>query len=213
MILPGLVIEYLITGATAFLWMWFLLHLLPMGLRPNMLDTLDSAKLTLMVPFAYVVGMIIDFASRLVTNALEWLLVQRALWPLRRMISAALPDQYQNLKRAFEPRKRDSAPLSQQQVLIASGELGKQLEMRSSRDRVARGAFLNALIGTAFVTSYYAANRGTQIYSKYILMGGLVLASLLFAMWYRFDHLTHRYRRKAGEAIQEKESVSIRKSA
>jgi hypothetical protein len=100
-----------------------------------------------MVPFAYVLGMIIDFASILVTDALKWSLVQ-----LRRMISRALPNHYENLKRAIEPRKRERAPLSQQQVLLASTELGKQVEMRSSRDRVARGAFLNVLIGTAVVT-------------------------------------------------------------
>lgn len=208
---PGLLIEYLITGATAFLWMWFLLHhaIVPAELR---LDMIDSAKLTLIVPFAYVLGMIIDFVSKLVTEALKWLLVKRALLPLRRIISTTLPDRYKNLKRAIELRKRDSAPLSQQQVLLAAGELGKQLEMRSSRDRVARGAFLNTLIGTAVVTSYYAAQPQTEFFSKSVLAGGLVLASLLFAMWYRFDRLTDRYRRKAGEAIQKKDSVSIEKN-
>jgi hypothetical protein len=64
-------------GATAILWLWFLLHhpsrVVPAELR---LDTINSAKLTLTVPFAYVLGMIIDFASILVTDALKWLLVQ-----------------------------------------------------------------------------------------------------------------------------------------
>ena len=64
MTLPGLLIEYLVTGATAFLWLWFLFHhpqvVVPADLR---LDKIDAAKITLMVPFAYVLGMIIDFVS------------------------------------------------------------------------------------------------------------------------------------------------------
>lgn len=209
MSLPGLLIEYLITGATAFLWLWFLLHhpwtVIPAQLRP---DTINSAKITLMVPFAYVLGMIIDFASIPVTDAFEWLLVERALWTLRRMISRVLPTRCARLKHAIEPRKRKSAPLSQQEVLLANAELGKQLEMRSSRDRIARGAFLNALIGTAVVTSYYSAQPQSQVSPKTTLLGGLALASLLFAMWYRFDRLTHKYRQKAGEAIQKKKGAS-----
>jgi hypothetical protein len=199
--LPGLLIEYLITGATAFLWLWFLFHhpqtVVPTDLR---LDRIDAATITLGIPFAYVLGMIIDFVSLRVTEAL----LRRLLRPLQRTISKTLPKGWQKLKRASEPRKRSKAPLSQQEVLLASAELAKQFEMRSSRDRVARGAFLNTLLGTAVVSSYYAAKPQTQVSSMSILVGGLVLASLLFAMWLRFDRLTHKYRQKAGEAILKK---------
>jgi hypothetical protein len=202
--LPGLLIEYLITGATAFLWLWFLVNhpysVVPDDLR---LAKIDAATIALLAPFAYVLGMVIDFASIRVTDAL----VYRLLWPLRRAISNALPVAWPNLKRALEPRQRLKAPLSQQEVLLASAELAKQLEMRSSRDRIARGAFLNALLGTAVISSFYATQPQMKVSSTFILVGGLVLASLLFAMWLRFARLTYRYRRKAGMAILKKNAA------
>lgn len=205
MTLPGLLIEYLISGATAFLWLWFLFHnpqiVVPTDLR---LDKIDAPTITLMVPFAYVLGMIIDFVSLRVTEAIEHYLLR----PLRRTISKALPESWQRLKHEIEAPKRSKARLSQQEVLLASAELGKQLEMRSSRDRIARGAFLNMLLGTAVVSSYYKSVPQTQASSTSILLGGLVLASLLFAMWLRFDRLTHKYRQKAGEAILKKRATA-----
>lgn len=207
MTLPGLLIEYLITGATALLWLWFLLHhpqtVVPADLR---LDKIDTTRITLMVPFAYLLGMLIDFASLRVVKALK----ERLLWPLRGTISQALPKGWQKLGHAIEPRGRKKAPLTltQQEVLLASKELGKQLEMRSSRDRIARGAFLNTLLGTAVISSYYAAQPQTHVSSKSILVGGLVLASTWFATWLRFDRLTHKYRRKASEAILKKHGTA-----
>jgi hypothetical protein len=145
--------------------------------------------------------MIIDFASHIATNVIEYIILDRALWPLRRMIGRTLPSHCTNLKKWIQPRERHHAPLSQQQILLASTQLGKQLELRSGRDRVARGAFLNVIIGTVVLHSYYSVEPKLQAYSQYIMLGGFVLTSLLFAMWYRFEWLTHKYRKKAGDAI------------
>lgn len=199
-----MLIEYLITGATAFLWLWLLLHhprvcaIVPPELT---LDKIDPESLALLVPLAYVLGMVVDYASIQLTKVLTFFL-KRLVWPLCKHISCARQSHYSKLKNALKPRKRREAPLSQHEVMLASSELGKQLEMRSSRDRVARGALLNVIIGTLVLSSYYTAKPKLQVSTCYILLGGLALSLLLFAMWYRFDRLTHRYRRKAGEAIK-----------
>ena len=83
--------------------------------------------------------------------------------------------------------------------MLASTDLGKQLELRSSRDRVARGALLNAVIGTVVLFRHHSTQHPL---SEYVLLGGLALCIVLFLMWHRFDRLTHKYRRKAGQAIE-----------
>ena len=73
-------------------------------------------------------------------------------------------------KQRFEKWRRSfrsdhhHAPLSQQEVMLASPDLGKQLEMRSSRDRVARGAFLNAVIGTLVLSRHDLIQSPVEIY-------------------------------------------------
>lgn len=84
--------------------------------------------------------------------------------------------------------------------MLASADLGKQIEMRSSRDRVVRGTFLNALTGTVVLSRHYYPEKGVRW--AYILVTGSALCFVLFLMWHRFDRLTHKYRRKAGEAIE-----------
>ncbi len=203
MSLPGLLIEYLITGATAFLWLWFLLPYPQLDAPAKVgLEGIDAKTLGLMVPLAYVLGMIIDFVSNLVTRGLRFLVVEHTLWPLRKRIAAALP----KIQRYLEPPERKRAPLSQHEIMLASAELGKQLEMRSSRDRVARGAFLNAVIGTIVVTTYCGANPECHVSTRAILFGGCGMSLVLFAMWHRFDWLTDKYKRKAGEAIQKQKA-------
>src|SRR4051812_43813415 len=76
MALPGLLIEYLVGGLTAFLWMWVLLwnscggslqKCLPSGVDPKVIGALA-------IPFAYIVRMVIDFISRGLTDKLRKLI-------------------------------------------------------------------------------------------------------------------------------------------
>jgi hypothetical protein len=212
--LPGLLIEYLITGATALVWLLLLFYRAQPGLAAQFrLDRIDPKTFAFLVPLAYVIGMIIDYVSRFVAHTLDFLIVRRAIWPLRRRISARIPNRtgvYQKLKKLIEPPEQKPARLSQHEVMLVSAELGKQLEMRSSRDRIARGAFLNSIVATGVLYYYYSADAHPPASSQVILLGGIGLSAVLFAMWRRFYRLTHKYRRKAGDAIRETECMRTR---
>jgi hypothetical protein len=209
--LPGLLIEYLITGATAGLWLLLLFHRAYPDLAAEFrLDRIDPKTLAFLVPLAYVIGMIIDYVSRFVASAVDFLIVRCAIWPLRRRISARIPNRtsmYQKLKKLIEPPERKRAPLSQHEIMLVSTELGKQLEIRSSRDRVARGAFLNSIVATGVLYYYYSVDVHPPVSLQVILFGGLGLSAVLFAMWRRFARLTYKYQRKAGEAIQKQNAT------
>jgi hypothetical protein len=220
--LPGLLIEYLITGATALLWLLLLFYRAQPDFAAQFrLDRIDPKTFVFLVPLAYVIGMIIDYVSRFVAHALDILIVECAIWPLRRRICARIPDPtsdalgkydrksrvYQKLKKLIEPPKEKRARLSQHEVMLVSAELGKQLEVRSSRDRVARGAFFNSIVATGVLYYYYSADAHPPVSSQVILFGGLGLSAVLFAMWRRFARLTDKYLRKAGDAIIQKRNA------
>src|ERR1044071_527180 len=57
--LPGMLIEYLINGSCALIWMWGFSRALSMEI-PNISDT----RLLLFLPALYVIGMIIDYVAR-----------------------------------------------------------------------------------------------------------------------------------------------------
>jgi hypothetical protein len=194
--------RHLVTGTIALLWVWVLLRR-PCGdslagCWPCEIDS--KAFVALFVPFAYILGMAIDFISRGVTATIR----KRILPPLQQLIHRKIPCRFNRLKEWFRPRDEKDAPLSQQAIMLASTDLGKQLEMRSSRDRVARGAFLNAVISTLVLWRDFSAQSRPPISPGYVLLGGVVLSLILFRMWHRFHRLTHKYRRKAGKAILRK---------
>jgi hypothetical protein len=217
MALPGLLIEYLVGGLTALLWIWVLLwnscgdslqKCLPSGVDPKVIGALA-------IPFAYIVGMVIDFISRELTDRLRKLVAGNTTdrGPRPEAVRYPSADERSWLKERVEKwrlgfrkdddhARKDDEPLSQQEVMLASAELGKQVEIRSSRDRVARGAFLNALIGTVVLSRHYYPERGLRW--AYILVAGSALCFILFLMWHRFDRLTNKYRHKAGEAIKKR---------
>jgi len=56
--LPGMLIEYLITGSCALIWMWVFSKVLG-----KEVPSVSDARLILLLPAIYVVGMIIDFVA------------------------------------------------------------------------------------------------------------------------------------------------------
>ncbi len=126
MALPGLLIEYLISGALALVWLAPLLKTLGVG-------AVQSGLLPLLAIALYVVGMSIDFLA-------YWLVK-----PLKRFLR----------KKAWRKYGVDSIAQAEGSVereiifYLYAPEIAKEVAMRSRRDRVARGAPLRYLSGDA----------------------------------------------------------------
>jgi hypothetical protein len=103
-----------------------------------------------------------------------------------------------------QQEKEDSKPLSKSidraSIFLNSPELTKQYEMRSSRDRVARGAFLNVLMLTISATLLCPCSK-PYLPLFITLPAGLFLTGVCFAMWFRFNRLTSRFKHGAYQAI------------
>src|SRR4051812_13237476 len=119
--LPGLLIEYLISGALALVW------LVP-TLEASGFDNVLELPLPLLVVGLYVLGMTVDFFAFWVVKPFKR--VPRH-WAIRKCMDASQFEQKHST--TYDVRFALYAP-----------EIAKEVTMRSSRDRIARGGIVNA---------------------------------------------------------------------
>jgi hypothetical protein len=175
MALPGLLIEYLINGALALLWLYPLLKILR-------LPEINSSYLPIMALGIYVVGMIVDYIAWSITR------------PIKYRIRHRIEQKYGIELQSGWGR---SAHLRQAKIAIYAPEISKETAMRSSRDRIARGAIINtvlAIIVNAIITG--------KIFLVMIL--GIPVLVISIIMWMSFEKASYSYELIALQAIAEK---------
>jgi len=172
MALPGLLIEYLINGALALLWLYPLLKKLGF-------PEIQSSYLPIFALGIYVVGMIVDFIAWLVTR------------PVKYKIRKRIEDKYGI---EFKTSLGRSAHMRQAKFAIYAPEISKEAAMRSSRDRIARGAIINTVL-TIIINS---------ITIPKILLLGIPVLIISIIMWMSFEKASYSYELIAMEAIAEK---------
>lgn len=172
--LPGLLVEYLINGCIALLW---LICLLPQ----HVIDNLHNLEKLLLIPIAYVVGMFIDYIA--------WFLTR----PLKKMIrNSAL----NSIDKAF---KKSNTPIDvgqyayfwEEKVEIEKNypDLNKEIRSRSSRDRIARGTIINLI---ALSICYW----------NLLFWVWIILIAISFLMWIRFEHYNRCFEIRAAISIR-----------
>jgi hypothetical protein len=192
--LPGMLIEYLITGSCALIWMWVFSKVLG-----KEVPSVSDARLVLLIPAIYVVGMIIDYlAHGLVEFIVKW--VERLKKKTKSLRTSTTNRQSETQIGKKRQPKLGSGSVARAYVFLQSSDLTKQYEMRSSRDRVARGAFLNAILLTISLTIFCPCSN-PYLPLQITLPAGLLLSGLCFAMWCRFERLTSRFQRSAYKAV------------
>ena len=193
MALPGFFIEYLINGSVSLIWIWLVIRLLGQQIPDE-----PPSVVILFAPVLYVLGMIIDFIAKFVTNLLSGLLKNKA-----EREKGYFQKQF---KKSFWRDKPRGLSDSDSAIISAySKELASDVAMRSSRDRVARGSFINVLIITIFFTVYCYTRTVPHIPYYAALVCGLLLTCLCFSMWRHFDALTTRYKDSSLAALANKE--------
>ncbi|MCI0663283.1 MAG: hypothetical protein L0220_19630 [Acidobacteria bacterium] len=175
MALPGLLIEYLINGALALLWLYPLL-------KKFGLPEINSSYLPFLALGVYVVGMIVDYIAWSVTR------------PVKYRIRKRIEERYGI---EFKSSLGRSAHLRQAKFAIYAPELSKETAMRSSRDRIARGAIINTVLAIII----------NSIITQRILLTmliGIPVLIISIIMWMSFDKASYSYELIAMEAIAEK---------
>ena len=177
--LPGLLVEYLIDGSVALLWIIPLLSMVGITL-PS-----DSSKLVLFFPGLYVVGMTVDYLARFIV--LRW----------KRKIKKQVYGQFKD--------KNLSSHEIQAKLTAYSSDLTNAAEMRSSRDRIARGTILNSILATVF---YVLSSLQLGQLNYWVVVLGLTGIALSSATWARYQYLSYDYEIHAFLALNEKLKTS-----
>jgi hypothetical protein len=165
-------IEYFITGSGALLW---LVPLFAMS-RPNA-STLNAGNVLLLAPLLYAFGMAVDFASNTILGKL-----------IRRIHSSD--------REHLLPRDLSETAF----INYRSATLARAIELRSTRDRIARGFFFNLLVTTLVV--FFRDVSWLVPIPRYALLSSLIgLSVVAFGAWWRFERLTYRLRKHAVRAI------------
>jgi hypothetical protein len=165
MALPGLLIEYFVSGAMALLW------LMLTKWEPQI--SALGAKLPILVLVLYVTGMAIDMIAFFVTRAPK-------RWLRKKVFRIYRPN---------EDADRGSGTERQARIALHAPELGKELAMRSSRDRIARGLIVNSLFALFLLDPWWV---------------GAIAVVCSSAMWMSFERLSYGYELCADKVVEEK---------
>jgi hypothetical protein len=138
MTLPGLLIEYLVSGALALPWL-----IVISGLNVN--REVPNWQLPLLAVALYVMGMMIDLIAFVLLKPLKW--------RLRKRIAKRLGIEHKSAV--------GSAAARLVRLMKYSPEIAREVSARSSRDRIARGVVINAALTVVvlwqFVSWWFAA--------------------------------------------------------
>lgn len=161
-------IEYLFAGALALPWILILLPaIVPHAEGSQTLTALIAA------PCLYAFGMIIDLGASLCLR-----------WP-QGVIRAKLRKKHHvSTARGISQRAA---------IIAASPELGKELAIRSTRDRIARAFWFNATVLSLVVAVYeQGVILGVTKWQVFAVTG--VVSVLALRVWWRFESLTRRFK-------------------
>ena len=166
-------LEYLVTGCGGLLWVIPLFNNAPLEL-----GKLEKVEVALLFPLVYVLGMMIDF------------------------VSVKLVSRFKNrIRRDLGAPKHDIP--STAFIAWHSAELSREFQVRSSRDRIARGATLNMLLLAlvALLRPSTPAVLHLSFGRPLAVLVFLGVAALCFAIWWRCEYLSSNFKRQAVDTI------------
>lgn len=180
--------EYLVTGCGALPRI-----ALATGISANHLASLTTQQLGLLLPVVYVIGMFVDSIMSLVLRRVKH--VVRGELTFRELFSR---------KEAVE---QPESQLRTASIVLESADLGRELQLRSSRDRIARGALLNVLLFGAIALA--SPGRLNDVlcctdWSRWSIAVTTVLVGALAFAWWHYEYNTHAFKRGAIKVLERK---------
>jgi hypothetical protein len=187
--LAGLMIEYLVIGSTA---------LVPLIVLANSFDLMEHLKaiptplIAALIPALYCYGLIVDSIGRRLVNK-------------HRIEEELQQEEEENLKKGSDKIRSQQVHVD----ILASKpiELAHQLQMRSSRDRLARGTYASVIILSIAVVVSLFRSHGIAGAIVGLIIGGVASFSC-YRIWRRFQRLTARYEVFIDRAIKKYHEAS-----
>ncbi|MGK7883410.1 MAG: hypothetical protein AB4057_02150 [Crocosphaera sp.] len=179
--IPGLLIEYLITGSIALIWIIPFLNIFGISLV-TYTSLLGNIISLVAIPFIYIVGLSLDMITTWIIMKLE----------CKKKIKEKIDKEFEK-HYPKEYKKIENREFSIENIWLYSSEIGKGYETRSSRDRIARGTVLNFIIA-AFIIPICAYPSILSFTSLITFIIFLVLSGLFYLIWKECEARTYRYR-------------------
>ena len=180
--LPGLLIEYLVTGTVVILTVLIVDAVCTNSIYGFIfVGSANPVQIAVVIPAVYCLGMIVDYLSKVAVEAIAK--VVKKVWDKSARKFSIVP-----------LRKTHPPSYSQHEIMARSEALGGEYIMRSSRDRVARGLFFSVLISSLVIGQIKRLGSEALV--------AFVLSILSFCVWWRFDHLSSRWKYKSTVALK-----------
>lgn len=164
MTLPGLLVEYFVSGTLSLVWLFQFV---------SPAAKIEAWQAPLIAVALYVFGMAIDFSA-------FW-----AVWYLKPIIHRRVARRIG----VATTLRNGSSTARQVHIQKTSQVVAAEMAARSSRDRIARGLFVNAAIATAI---------GVPGLSHWWLIAATALS---LGMWWFFESTSHLYELRACKAL------------
>jgi hypothetical protein len=179
--LAGLLIEYFVIGAVAALWAVPELLKTPLFLSLLAKEAVGIAAATL-TPVIYLLGMCCDLIGALM------------LKPLKHRIDEKVWKDCSLLER--------SSQVIHAYAIAYKPELAREIDIRSSRDRIARGSLVASL------PLIYFAPFGQPLTMQSSLVASVVIAAVAM-LWYRTQKLSAQYEAAVVSVLLAKDGVTV----
>lgn len=190
MVLPGLLIEYLVVGSMAFVWIAPLLGF-------QFLDTISLGKAAIVAPGLYILGLFIDFIAFVLLSRIPTRTC--SLKTLARNYVKRKPDVKSIENNVFKDGYGRSSR-GRIWLYLNAPDIVTEVQSRSSRDRVARGAVVNLLI-LAVLSKIYPVEF-VQV-SQIPVLVWILLILFSLGVWFFLETNSYGFELRAGEMIQE----------
>ncbi len=174
--IPALLIEYLITGGFAVVWIVPLILLFEIDPTTGLYK---SYIVLIGIPVLYVLGLILDMFCGLVTHKTK----------AKRIIR-------KEVKRDFIEKHGEIEDDSSASIYIRlhNNDLANEFEKRSSRDRIARGATLNLAIASILIPFAFDSKLYEAVF-QFSLLCSLTYSS--FHIWKVCEKRSYSFKLKA----------------
>jgi hypothetical protein len=181
--LPGLLVEYLINGVISLLWV------MPTGIILGVeVNKFDTTTALILLPALYLMGMLIDFLG---SRTLSW---------YKRRIMQEIQEE---IKKTTGVKQEYDEHYIEAKLKLYSPELAHAVEMRSSRDRIARGSAINFLLATIVWTTFLARQGRLDIAIACAIVG-IILIAIDINMWARFQSSSYSFSAVSLITLEEK---------
>jgi hypothetical protein len=195
--IASIFIEYFVTGTSLYVGLLISKKFSLVSFPEELI--LDQNKILMavaLIPAFLIFGIIIDFVAR------------KLVWKSKKLIKwiketpKKMIKKENNTEEPTRKPKKNIRILTLAEIFYHSPELGKQYEIRSTRDRIARGAFTNIVIILLLIVIHLVYNSDQLLLHFLGISILLLFATLFYLVWERCERLSRGFKYKASKVIR-----------